>query len=50
MSLTVWQDGRRFTIDKVADDPQYGQPLSWLERKTLIFRPVTPDSSPYCGN
>jgi hypothetical protein len=50
ISITVLRDGDEQTLRPVSLDPTFGHRPHWLLRKLLIFRPVTMDGSPYCGN
>ncbi|MGI9454947.1 MAG: hypothetical protein ACR2NU_00200 [Aeoliella sp.] len=50
LSITVIKSGQPVTLSPAAADPDLGRPTNWLTRKIMIFRPVTPDGSPYCGN
>lgn len=50
MSITVVRNGEQMKLDPVSVDAELGEPVGWLAQKLMIFRPVTPDGSPYCGN
>ena len=50
VSLAVRRGGQVEQIAALGDDADLGRPLSWWERKLLIFRPIPADASPYCGN
>ena len=50
MAITVVRNQEEIQLDPVTVDSQLSEPLGWLDRKILIFRPVSMDGSPYCGN
>ena len=50
MKLTVIRGGHEIELDPVSLDSHLAKPPSWIARKLLLFRPVTADGSPYCGN
>ena len=50
MPITVIRDQKQIQLDPISIDTELSEPLSWFDRKLLIFRPVTPDGMPYCGN
>ena len=50
MALTVIREGDVVRLDPARLDPALREPPRWWALKLLIFRPVTPDGSAYCGN
>lgn len=50
LSMVVVREGHEIHLAPARLDPNLAELPSWLAMKLLIFRPVTPDGSPYCGN
>lgn len=47
LRVSYWRDGRRYFVPDVAKDPVLMEPIPWLQRKLLRFRPV-PIRGPLC--
>lgn len=50
LAITIIRDGEELELSPISLDAELGAPVNWVAQKLLIFRPVTPDGSPYCGN
>ncbi len=50
LAITIIRDGEEIQLNPISVDSKLGEPVNWLVQKLLVFRPVTPDGSPYCGN
>ncbi len=50
LSLTVVRNGKRIVLSPASEDDVLGAPLSFIARKLLVFRPVSPDGKPFVTN
>lgn len=50
LTVTIVDSGREITLKSGTLEPVIGSPPSWWMRKLMIFRPVTREGEPYCGN